>query len=177
MNKYIITRISILFAVVILFNGCSIPKVTQRTENKNTPNTYGNNSKPTDTLNSAKISWRTFFTDSNLVHLIDTALVHNQELMITLQEIEIAKNDIRVKKGALLPMVGIKAGAGVEKVGRYTSQGAGDASTEIAPDKEMPDPLGDFKIAAVAHWEVDIWKKLRNSKNDDDDSLRLYLIV
>jgi len=28
----------------------------------------------------------------------------------------------------------------------------------------MPDPLGDLKIAGYAHWEVDIWKKLRNSK-------------
>jgi len=64
----------------------------------------------------------------------------------------------------LLPQVGIGAGAGIEKVGRYTSQGAGDASTEIKPGKEMPDPLGDFKIGAYAHWEVDVWKKLRNSK-------------
>ena len=159
MNKYIITRISILFAVVILFNGCSIPKVTQRTENKNTPNTYGNNSKPTDTLNSAKISWRTFFTDSNLVHLIDTALVHNQELMITLQEIEIAKNDIRVKKGELLPTVNYGLEVGADKVGRYTSQGAGDEATEIKPGKKVPQILGDFKFGVDMEWEIDIWKK------------------
>jgi len=85
-------------------------------------------------------------------------------LQITLQEIEIAKNDIRVRKGALLPTVGVKAGTGIEKVGRYTSQGAGDASTEIMPGVEMPDPLNDFTIAAYANWEVDIWKKLRNAK-------------
>ena len=66
--------------------------------------------------------------------------------MITLQEIEIARNDIRIKKGALLPTVGVRAGAGVEKVGRYTSQGAGDASTEIKPGKEMPDPLPDYNL-------------------------------
>jgi NodT family efflux transporter outer membrane factor (OMF) lipoprotein len=99
-----------------------------------------------------------------LVDLIDAALKNNQELNITLQEIEIAKNDIRVKKGLLLPSGGVRAGAGVEKVGRYTSQGAGDATTEIKPGLEMPDPLGDFSIAAYANWEVDIWKKLRNSK-------------
>ncbi len=52
-------------------------------------------------------------------------------------------------------------------MGRYTSQGAGDATTEIKPGKEMPDPLGDFTIAAYANWEVDIWKKLRNSKKAD----------
>ena len=96
--------------------------------------------------------------------MIDIALKNNQELLITLQEIEIAKNDIRVRKGALLPQVGVGVGAGIEKVGRYTSQGAGDASTEISPGKEMPDPLGDLKLAAYARWEVDIWKKLRNSK-------------
>ena len=164
MNKYIITRISILFAVVILFNGCSIPKVTQRTENKNTQHTYGHNPKPTDPLNSAKISWRTFFTDSNLVHLIDTALVHNQELMITLQEIEIAKNDIRVKKGELLPTVNYGLEVGADKVGRYTSQGAGDEATEIKPGKKVPQILGDFKFGVDMEWEIDIWKKLRNAK-------------
>ena len=110
------------------------------------------------------LAWKDYFKDQNLVDLIDVALKNNQELNITLQEIEIAKNDIRVKKGLLLPTVGVRAGAGVEKVGRYTSQGAGDASTEIKPGKETPDPLGDFTIAAYANWEVDIWKKLRNSK-------------
>ena len=49
------------------------------------------------------IQWRNFFTDQNLVTLIDTALKNNQELMITLQEIEIARNDIRFRKAALLP--------------------------------------------------------------------------
>jgi len=110
------------------------------------------------------IPWKNYFKDQNLTDLIDIALQNNQELMITLQEIEMAKNDIRIRKGALLPSVCVRAGAGVEKVGRYTSQGAGDASTEITPGQEMPDPLTDFGVAAYAHWEVDIWKKLRNSK-------------
>ena len=61
-------------------------------------------------------------------------------------------------------MVGLRAGSGIEKVGRYTSQGAGDATTEIMPGKEFPDPLVDFTLGAYANWEVDIWKKLRNSK-------------
>ena len=105
-----------------------------------------------------------YFKDRNLISLIDEALKNNQELMITLQEIEIAKNDIRVKKGLLLPSVDLGAGAGVEKVGRYTSQGAGDASAEITPGHIVPEVLQDYKLAAYAHWEVDIWKKLRNSK-------------
>jgi outer membrane protein TolC len=47
--------------------------------------------------------------------LIDTALQNNQELQITLQEIEIAKNDARIRK-VLLPTVGLRAGSG-RKVG------------------------------------------------------------
>jgi NodT family efflux transporter outer membrane factor (OMF) lipoprotein len=112
----------------------------------------------------ATISWKNFFKDKQLVDLIDIAIQNNQELQITLQEIEIAKNDIRVRKGMLLPTVGIRAGAGIEKVGRYTSQGAGDASTEITPGEAVPDALTDITIAAYANWEVDVWKKLRNSK-------------
>ncbi|WP_115810186.1 TolC family protein [Flavobacterium aquicola] len=137
------------------------PVLAPLAEKKAVPQSFD---KSTDTTNISATPWRTYFKDPNLVNLIDTALKNNQELQITLQEIEIAKNDIRVKKGLLLPQVGLAAGAGIEKVGRYTSQGAGDASTEIMPGKEMPDPLSDFKIGAYAKWEVDVWKKLRNSK-------------
>jgi NodT family efflux transporter outer membrane factor (OMF) lipoprotein len=125
------------------------------------PKSYGNN---LDTAKMQTLPWKTFFKDKNLVDLIDTAIKNNQELMITLQEIQIAKNDIRVRKGLLLPTIGARAGAGIEKVGRYTSQGAGDASTEITPGVEMPDPLADINIGAYATWEVDIWGKLHNAR-------------
>lgn len=153
--KYLIP-LGVCLAVV----SCT-PKLAPLAASKVVPESF---EKSTDTNTIAVTPWRTYFKDPNLINLIDTALKNNQELLITLQEIEIAKNDIRVRKGALLPQVGVGAGAGIEKVGRYTSQGAGDASTEISPGKEMPDPLGDLKIVAYAHWEVDIWKKLRNSK-------------
>jgi NodT family efflux transporter outer membrane factor (OMF) lipoprotein len=125
------------------------------------PEVYSNSR---DTTNISSISWKNFFKDKYLTDLIDTALKNNQELKITLEEIEIAKSEIRARKGALLPSAGIGAGVGIDKVGRYTSQGAGDASTDIQPGQEMPDPLMNYGIAAYAHWEVDVWKKLRNSK-------------
>lgn len=117
-----------------------------------------------DTLNSGISPWKQFFTDPHLSALIDTALHNNQELMITLQEIEIAKNEVLYKNGKLKPSVSAKLGSGVEKAARYTSQGAGDATTDIEPGREMPDPLGDFSAGLSANWEVDIWKKLKNGK-------------
>lgn len=140
---------------------CKVPGIVSTPAHNTVPASYGN---AADTTNISNISWRSFFTDKNLVALIDTALKNNQELNITLQEIEIAKNDIRFRQGLLLPKVGARVGIGVEKVGRYTSQGAGDASTDITPGKEVPDALMDYTAAAYANWEVDIWNKLHNAK-------------
>jgi len=150
-----------LVALLLVLASCKAPGIAPTKAALTAPESYGSSK---DTMNIARMSWKSFFKDKYLQDLIDAAIQNNQELQITLQEIEIAKNDIRVKKGLLLPSVGIGAGAGIDKVGRYTSQGAGDASTEIMPGKEMPDPLGDFKIGAYANWEVDVWKKLHNSK-------------
>lgn len=162
MYKFKLYQCLMALSICLAIASCKVPSVaTSAAHLAAAPESYD---KSGDSTNTSTIPWRTFFKDQNLVNLIDTALKNNQELMITLQEIEIAKNDIRVKKGAMLPMVGLKAGVGVEKVGRYTSQGAGDASTEIAPGKETPDPLMDYTLALHANWEVDIWKKLRNSK-------------
>lgn len=140
---------------------CNVPALVERSPTMNMPTAFG---KTKDTSSISSLPWRIYFKDRYLLNLIDTALQHNQELNITLQEIEIARNDIRVRKGALLPSVGVKGGMGVDKAARYTSQGAGDASTEMTEGKEVPEFLGDFASSIFATWEVDIWKKLRNAK-------------
>jgi len=147
--------------VVSAIASCKVPEIVQRTENRTVPTTYSGNE---DSTNMTSIQWRSFFTDKNLVDLVDTALKNNQELMITSQEVELTRNEIRMRHGALLPTVGARLGVGVEKVGRYTSQGAGDKSTEIEPGKEVPDALTDITAEGYARWEVDIWRKLRNAK-------------
>jgi len=156
MNKIVSAVILTLFAY-----GCA-PKMNEiRTENRSLPSTYNSS---TDTINSANISWKNYFKDPNLALLIDTALINNQELNLVLQEIEISKNEIQVRKGEYLPFLNLRAGAGLEKEGRYTRHGAVDENIEIKPGKEFPEPLTDFLVGTYATWELDIWKKLRNSK-------------
>jgi NodT family efflux transporter outer membrane factor (OMF) lipoprotein len=166
MYKFKSYQYGIALGICLTVAGCKAPAPeVAPTTSTPVPESFGTTTQTQDANNNTSaLVWKDYFKDQNLVDLIDVALKNNQELNITLQEIEIAKNDIRVKKGLLLPTVGVRAGAGVEKVGRYTSQGAGDATTEIKPGVETPDPLGDFTISAYANWEVDIWKKLRNSK-------------
>jgi len=160
MIKRIICHCVGVVVIAFSFSACT-PAIVEKTANKTVPERYNN---VQDTTNTAKIRWSDFFKDQYLNDLIDTALKNNQELNITLQEIQIPRNEIRARKGEYLPFVDLKAGAGVEKVGRYTHQGVGDATTEFEPGKEMPDPLPDYFLGAFASWEVDIWRKLSNAK-------------
>ncbi|KAA6440809.1 efflux transporter outer membrane subunit [Dyadobacter flavalbus] len=160
-NNRILNWVGVAF-MALAYSGCNAPSLVQRTPNKSAIPASYNNSQ--DTTNSARLRWKEYFTDPNLTALIDTALHNNQELNITLQEIEISKQEIRARKGEYLPFVGLRAGAGIEKAGRYTQVGSSEATTEIKPGRETPEPLPDFVVGAYARWEVDIWHKLRNAR-------------
>ncbi|MDB4516231.1 TolC family protein [Crocinitomicaceae bacterium] len=151
-----------ILLLTLMLTGCKIPNFIDRTENTAVPENYG---VAADSLNSAELHWRDIFVDPNLIAMIDTALSNNQELNMMLQEIKFSQSEILTRKGELLPSVDAQIGSGVEKVGRYTSQGANDANTEIMPGVEFPEALPDFLVAANASWEIDIWRKLRNSRD------------
>jgi len=161
MNTNKVYKLLIPLSICLALVSCKTPAIAPTKASAAVPESYATSK---DTTNTATLPWKTFFKDPDLVNLIDIAIQNNQELMITLQDIVIAKNDIRIRKGAMLPTVGVRAGSSIEKVGTYTSQGAGDASAEITPGSRVPESLTDFNVAAYANWEVDIWKKLRNSK-------------
>lgn len=110
------------------------------------------------------LKWRDFFSDDHLQSLIDTALKNNQELNISVQEIEVAKNEVTARSGAYLPFLNIGAGSGFDKTARYTREGAFEANNDIKPGKPFPEPLHDYSAGFRATWEVDIWRKLRNAE-------------
>ena len=161
MFKKLISQCLGIAGISLIATSCVIPLAVERTENRIVPAHYYD---AKDTTNTVKFKWQEFFTDPDLNGLISTALQNNQELNITLQDIQVASNEIRARKGEYLPFVGIRGGAGVEKVGRYTNIGASEATTDIAPETETPEPLPDYMLTAFASWEVDIWRKMRNAK-------------
>ncbi|MDI9336973.1 MAG: TolC family protein [Alphaproteobacteria bacterium] len=152
---------TLIICLIISVYSCKIPNYNIRNESKNLNSNYRGN---LDTNNSARTHWKSYFADSTLIALIDTALKNNQELNIMLQEIEINKNDIKAKKGEYLPFVNIGVGAGFEKEGKYTRKGAVDDQLKIKGNENFPEPLTDFMLGAYASWEVDIVKKLRNAR-------------
>lgn len=158
-NRSLYTYIATAIILISVY-GCKSLNAPIRSENKTVPPSYNGSM---DTTNSANINWRNYFADPNLTTLIDTALKNNQELNITMQEIGIASNEVRARKGEYLPFLGAKLGGGVDKVGRYTRNGAVEENLPIN-GRKFPEPLGDVIVGATFSWELDIWKKLRNAK-------------
>jgi NodT family efflux transporter outer membrane factor (OMF) lipoprotein len=121
------------------------------------PDNFDDVDDATDVSNTARATWNEFFPDPNLQLLIEEALQNSQELNMELQEIIITRYEVMARKGEYLPRLDAGVGVGVEKVGKYTSQGAADEETGV------PEHLPNFEFGFSASWEVDIWKKLRNA--------------
>ena len=144
-------------ACVGLLAGACVPSLNgnePREPNTKLPATFGEREGPRTIATTA---WSTLFTSADLRVLVDDALENNRELSSQLQEIIIARNEVTAQKGEYLPRLGAGAGAGVEKVGKYTSQGASDEA------HGLPENLGDFRFGLTGSWEIDVWKKLRNA--------------
>jgi multidrug efflux system outer membrane protein len=113
-----------------------------------------------------------FFDDPLLLALIDQGLIGNQELRKLAENIQIANNEVRARRGLLFPFVGIGARAGLEKRSLFTPLGAADEQLTFPGGGNFPDPVPNFLTAADFSWQIDIWRQLRNSR--DASILRFY---
>ncbi|WP_285547246.1 TolC family protein, partial [Dyadobacter frigoris] len=83
--------------------------------------------------------------------------------------IEMAKTNILLAKGALLPAVNAEISGGGRKFGDYTMDGVGNYDTNfsenINSDRRLPAPfMPDYFVGFRSTWEVDIWGKLRTQR-------------
>ncbi len=154
---------AILFLVWL--SGCQVPKVAVQPSHRPAPTTFGNNA---DSVGIASQSWRTFFSDPNLVALIDTALAGNLDLRIATQRIEQSRSTFDYTRGFLAPQVNAVGSAGLDRYGRNTLNGVGNYDTNLSDNVQgpmrIPNPTPDFFVGARSNWEVDIWGKLRNRR-------------
>ncbi len=147
-------------AVGLMLQACGIPEMTTKKENTQLPSNF--RPELTQPANSAKVKWKDFFEDRNLLKLIDIAVVNNKEINIMMQRISVAQNEIQARRGAYLPFVSIGSGVGADKVGKYTRNGVVEDNLPLA-NGGFPAVLGDYQFGLSSSWEVDIWKKLRNA--------------
>lgn len=160
--KYLLIVIT---ASISIF-GCRSSKEMTDHHSLNIPNDYID---AKDSLhNMAGKDWKMFFDDPYLQKLIDTALVHNQDLLRTLETIKISRARLNMARMGQLPEINGIAGASVRRFGDYTMDGIGNSDTNLSEnlpvEKRIPSPYTDFIIGADFNWELDIWGKYANQK-------------
>ena len=155
-------KILVVTSLLLVLNSCGIPKIVTQENKVALPSKFKDNLK--EDSSAGKVKWKDFFEDPYLQKLIDSTLVNNKELNILMQKVNMAQNEIQAKKGEYLPSVGFGAGADLEKVGKFTRNGAVEENLNIREDQKFPEPLTNYKFGLYSTWELDVWKKLRNSK-------------
>ncbi|MCF2442430.1 TolC family protein [Dyadobacter sp. CY345] len=153
-------------AALIFMSGCKMMQPVTKSASIRTPETFENQ---TDSTGIGSMQWKSFFKDPNLIALIDTALLNNPDLKIAVQRIEMARSNVLLAKGALLPAVNAEVSGGGRKFGDYTMDGVGNYDTNfsdnIDADRRLPAPfLPDYFVGFRSTWEVDIWGKLRTQR-------------
>lgn len=121
-----------------------------------------------DSAGPALLTRREFFTDANLLSLIDSAIRNNPDLRQVLQKVTIAKAKVRLSRGAFLPSLDAGLTGAVDKYGKYTMNGVGNFDTNLSPnidkDQQVPDPATDLFLGLRSSWEIDVWGKLKDKK-------------
>lgn len=157
-------KYKIIFSALVcslLIISCKTSKPLENKTIKNMPQSFASTK---DSINSADINWKQYFTDPNLVELIDLSLKNNMDMLIAMQRIEASRASMRAGKNALLPTLNANVGFLQRKFGDYTMDWAGNSTTEIEPNKIIPKHLPDYYIGLQTSWEIDVWGKLRNKK-------------
>lgn len=158
------TAYNIAFIIVfssLFIAGCKSTKNVQKDQLKTMPESFA---LAKDSTNSADINWKQYFTDANLVALIDESLKNNLDMLMALQRVEAARAGMRLSKNALLPTLNANVAFLQRKFGYYTMDDAGNRTTEIEPGLMVPTHLPDYFVGLQTSWEIDVFGKLRNRK-------------
>jgi NodT family efflux transporter outer membrane factor (OMF) lipoprotein len=141
--------------------GCTVPRATQADRRFDMPARFD---ERTDTLSSAELGRKLFYSSPYLGMLLDSVLTNNYDLQMAAQRIREAQARLLRSRAPLIPQVNGAITPSVRKFGLYTMDGAGNIVTDIEPNKRVPVNLPDFYYGFQASWEVDLWGKLRNGK-------------
>lgn len=161
MNRYNITYY-LLFGIVLILQACSIPTIKPFNKHAE-PITYTSTSADTNTMGIVK--WKTFFTDTFLIKLIDSALVNNHDYQMAILRIEIANTYYQMATKAGLPTINANFNTLAERYGKYTPNGIGTIESNQNATNQIPvNPTTDFGMYLSSSWEIDIWGKFKNAK-------------
>ncbi|WP_035851623.1 efflux transporter outer membrane subunit [Deefgea rivuli] len=99
---------------------------------------------------SVNPNWWTQFNDPTLNQLIATALENNQNLALITARVDESRAKLGIAASAQLPRIDIVGGGGRSEQSRNITG-------------SNPIVSSDYKLAAQASWEIDLWGRVRNS--------------
>ena len=155
-------------AILLFITSCSVPKTT--IEKDVSPELAGQADRVlNDTASVGSLKWKDVFTDTQLISLIDSALLYNLDVRQAIHRIEMAQANFRFRKSALYPTLDAAVEGGLRKYGHYTESGIGNYdsnfSDNLKDDEKLPEPfIPDYFVGVRSSWELDLWGKLRNRR-------------
>jgi multidrug efflux system outer membrane protein len=116
------------------------------------PESFRMDSTVQDTSSIADISWRDYFSDTVLRHLIDTGLVLNFDLQFALRNISIAQSQVKQSNWLWVPQINGRVSSYV-----YRNSDNGPAGVN---NGAISNNNNDFLASVNMSWEIDIWGKI-----------------
>lgn len=142
--------------VSLLLTSCLIGKKYQR-PNLNLLGQYRNVKEVTaQTQDTLMHQPRSFFKNTILVQLLDSAFVKNSDLLLAVQNIALAEKTLSTVKLNYLPELNAQMNGSYNKVSKNSLAGQADGHRENK----------DFNLSAVLSWDIDIWGKIKNEKKE-----------
>ena len=159
-------------SLLLVLPSCQIPKFRQSQPGPDPasfqlngpPSAFGPTDGATNLENSAQLSINDFYNDQTLERLISQGLAGNRELKMLEEDIQIARAEVLARRGAFLPLVGLRAGAGWDRHSNFTPEGAAERQLEYRPGKHFPTTPGDFMVGFNYIVPIDLWRELRNAR-------------
>lgn len=156
MKKYITKIVMILFVFITLIS-CTVSKDIE-TPKDAFPENFRNASVSKDTTSIGNLEWKNFFTERDIIQLIDSAVTRNNDLQIATKNIEIAQYRFTQSKWGNIPQTNLF-------VNTSTSNPSDNSFTGMNLNQALGQKhIDDYSAGASLSWEADIWGKIRNQK-------------
>lgn len=156
MKKYITKTVLIIILITTILS-CSVSKDIE-TPKDAFPENFRNASVSKDTASIGDLEWKNFFTEKDIVQLIDSAVTRNNELQIAAKNIEIAQYRFTQSKWGNVPQANL-----------FVTANTNNPSDNSFTGRTLDQALGakhidDFSTGVSLSWEADIWDKIKNQK-------------
>ncbi len=159
MNQRSISRYASPLAIVILLAGaaCRTGKNYER-PSVLLPETFHAAALSADSSSVADLGWKDFFAAPALQSLIDSGVHRNFDLMLALQRMAVAQQQVKQSRLLWFPQLDVQASANTNFPSKNSLNG-------ISTNQFLKtDHVEDYLLSANLTWEVDIWGRISRQK-------------